>query len=52
MIHDSTQSEGNKYKEDTFTGGKGIGKHEKPGDKAIGPLVKYKTQTTRKKQSV
>ena len=43
MMYDTAQREGHKYREDTFIGGKGIVNHEKLGDKAIGPLVKYET---------
>lgn len=44
MIHDTARREGHKYKEDTFTGGKGHVDLEKLGEKAIGPLVKYEAQ--------
>jgi lathosterol oxidase len=41
MIHDTARREGHRYKEDTFTKGKGIVNLEELGSKAIGPLVKY-----------
>lgn len=41
MIHDTARREGHRYREDTFTGGKGDVDIEELGSKAIGPLVEY-----------
>ena len=46
MIHDTARREGHRYKEDTFTGGKGIVNLEQLGEKAIGPLVQYSSTST------
>lgn len=47
MIHDTARREGHKYREDTFTGGKGDVNIEALGEKAIGPLVKYDAKQSR-----
>jgi len=45
MIHDTARREGHRYREDTFTGGKGDVDIEELGEKAIGPLVKYSAKS-------
>lgn len=41
LFHDTARREGHRYREDTFTGGKGDVNLEELGKKAIGPLVDY-----------
>ena len=48
MIHDTARREGHRYREDTFTGGKGNVKLAELGDKAIGPLVDYRKSPSKK----
>ena len=51
MIHDTARREGHRYREDTFTGGKGHVDMEELGNSAIGPQVNYgkPTKNTAKK---
>lgn len=46
ILHDTARREGHKYREDTFTGGKGLVDVEKLQEKAIGPMVSYKSRKT------
>ncbi len=48
-IHDTARREGHKYREDTFTGGKGHVDIEELGSKAVGPLVKYDSRLHKNK---
>lgn len=47
-IHDTARREGHRYREDTFTGGKGHVDAKELGEKAIGPLVDYQTRPSNK----
>lgn len=41
ILHDTARREGHRYREDTFTGGKGDVDIEELGNKAIGPSINY-----------
>lgn len=41
ILHDTARREGHRYREDTFTGGKGDVDIQELGNKAIGPSINY-----------